>query len=213
MKPKVFIVDGHTVPTEYGQHIPYSQYNENYNEAVLIRLVSDKLNDLLFDINYLDFFHFNVDHKNFMYPLSRKIDAINYSYSDKQKDIAIELHFDYVSNKNVCGRSVIIGTKDKLGVAFRDSFNIPNIKNRFIMTTSKYYSKKRHANYGIVELPRSLGFIERVKVYSIIIENLFLSSKKDMDWLFSDLDTNTTKLALMIKKGIVQYYKSEFGLG
>lgn len=213
MKPKVFIVDGHTIPTDYGQLIPYSEWSHQYNEAILIREVSKRLNSLLSDITYLDFFFFNVDNKNLNYPLSRKIDVINYSYSDRKKDLAIEIHFDYISNKEVNGRSVIIGTNNNLGLHFKNSFNIETIENRPIMTTTKYYSQYRNKQYGIIELSRTLGFIEKIKIYSIIVENLFLSSKKDMSWLFSNLDTNCTKLALQIKKGIVSYYKEEFGLG
>ena len=143
MKPKVFVVDGHTIPTDYGQIIPYSKYRNLYNEALLIRATSNRLRELLNNINYLDTFFFNVDNKNLNHPLSRKVDVINYSYSDRKKDLAIELHFDYVSNQSVNGRSIIIGTNDKLGLHFKNAFDIKEIKNRDTMTTAKYWFKER----------------------------------------------------------------------
>lgn len=209
MKPKVFIIDGHTLPTDNGAISNISEYKE-LTEAVLIRKVSPYVVESLNQLNFLQVIPFNVDYKNYNHPLDKKIKVINYSYSNRKEDIAVELHFDFVSDMSVGGHSVIIGTNDMLGIAFRDTFKIKEINNRGILTVTKYWNKARYDKYNIKKLNRTLGMIEQTKISSIIVENLFVSSINDMGWLTSDLETNVKRLAFTIVEGIKAYYLNRF---
>ncbi len=215
MKPKIYLIDGHTLPKDYGAQLPYPEWNNLWNEAKLVRVVSNKIYELINNSSrkpLFDIIYFNVDNKNLNESLFRKVQAINYTYSDKEKDLAIEIHFDFVSNQNANGRSVIVGSAIEAGKIFKSAFNIPEIKNNDIYVIEEYWKNEYTTDSDLAILKRDLGFISDTKIKAIIVENLFVSSKKDMSWIFSDLEGNSKKLAQTVVDGIFNYYEKIFGI-
>ena len=205
---KIFMVDGHCLPKDGGAIIPFSEWGNQYNESKLIRIVTPKIVSLLKSNTSYDVIHFNMDGKGSKTQLYEKARAIN-AVSTSNKDFAIEIHFNYATNQQ-SGFFPIIGNNLQLGRSIYDNFNIPGIIRKGIYCTKPYYDRYVKNNVpNIVWLDKkSLGFIKNINISSMIIESLFLSSKSDMTWLFSDLDKNTGLLAQNIYNGIVAYAKS-----